>query len=98
MIYASSAAIALLISASSAFAQEQACAGFADKMEWLATVWGETQHFVGLDSRGLTIVMTLNPETRSWTALQVEPSGWSCAVAAGTDGEFTEMPKPGDPA
>jgi hypothetical protein len=90
--------LAFMLSATSVAAQDAPkCGGFADLAAALAKDFGEAQRFVGIDGRGLMIVMTLNAETGSWTALQVEAGGRACMVAAGMSGEFMDPPKPGDP-
>ncbi len=81
-----------------AFAEDNKCGAYPAMAAELVTKYGEALRFVGLDSNGLVTVLFLNPETSSWTALIVEPSGRACMVSAGVNGELLPIPPEGDPA
>ena len=81
-----------------AAAEDSKCGLYADMAAALSKKYGEASRFVGLDSRQLVTVLFFNEETRSWTALIVQPDGKACMVAAGVNGEFQDAPPPGDPA
>jgi hypothetical protein len=81
-----------------AFAEDNKCGAYPEMAAELVNKYGEAMRFVGLDSNGLVTVLFFNPETSSWTALIVEPSGRACMVAAGMNGELLPAPPEGDPA
>jgi hypothetical protein len=63
---------------------------FTDMAASLASTWGESQQFVGMDTRGLVNVLFVNPETLTWTALVVDATGKACVAASGEDGKMVE--------
>jgi hypothetical protein len=71
------------------------CGGCADMAAALSQQYGQTERFVGIESRKLVTVLFFNPETASWTVLVVGANGLACVIAAGVNGEFVA---PGSPA
>lgn len=86
--------IALALVASPALADEN-CGPAEQILGSLANEYGEGVRFSGLDNRGIMVVLLTNPETQSWTAVQIDATGKACMVAAGVNAEMTP---PGDPA
>jgi hypothetical protein len=77
-----------------AFANDK-CGGYADMAAALSKEYGQTERFVGIESRKLVTIVFFNPETASWTVLVVAANGLACVIAAGVNGEFVA---PGSPA
>lgn len=82
----------LALMATPALADEN-CGPAEQILGTLAEQYGEGVRFTGLDNRGVMILLLTNPETESWTAVQVDASGKACMVAAGGSAQITP---PGD--
>lgn len=78
-----------------AFAQDPNCAPVADALAGLAKNYGEAPRVTALMTGGNFLVITAAP-AGGWTALEVQPDGTACIVAAGEAFEVQDAPKPGD--
>ena len=79
------ALIALAAMACPAVAEPIPCMGAPDLIAHMAERYGEEVLASGTAQDQVRIVVTVNPDTRSWTVLVVRPDGTACPVAAGTD-------------
>jgi len=88
--------LALILSAtfSPAVAQTQ-CGSVADVLAGLAATYGETVRVSALMTGGNMLIITAAP-SGGWTALQVEPGGNACIVAAGEGFGIQDAEPPGD--
>lgn len=75
-----------LSAASAAFAQDSCFASPEDARDYLASEYGELPHAAGPDVFGGVFGLFINPQSRTWTILRVEPgSDRTCMAGAGTD-------------
>lgn len=59
------------------------CAFYQDITSRLSSGYGEVRAFRGLSNSGAMTEIWINPETGSWTALEVQPDFATCVVASG---------------
>jgi hypothetical protein len=88
--------LAIAVLASAGAVQAGACAPRAALTELLADRYGERSHGMGvIGAPGPAVQLFVNPDTGSWTLLELQPGGMACIAAIGT----TEQPRPeGEPA
>ncbi len=63
----------------------------------LTDKYGEAPSFIGVNSKGI-ITIWINQKTGTWSAVLTNPSGISCVVSVGRNGELLDLPPAGDPA
>lgn len=89
-------ALVLLLAAGSAAAQPM-CGPTERVATRLGEQWDEWPVGRGLTSSGQSIVQIwTNPETGTWTVVEVRPNGLTCIIAAGTHWAMTPRPQ-GEP-
>lgn len=76
-----------------AFAEPQ-CAGVADALAGLGQNYGEAPRVTALMTGGNMLIITAAP-SGGWTALEIQPDGKACIVAAGEAFEVQDAPAPG---
>jgi hypothetical protein len=69
------------------------CAGMADVMAGLSQRYGER---VLMEAGGgdTDVIITVNPDGTTWTALVIRPDGLACIVASGTSWTAGPAPEP----
>lgn len=90
------AAMLTILAASTPAMADPNCRGLPDALAALATNYGEQPRATALMG-GSMLVITVSPQG-GWTALEVQPDGTACIVAAGEAFEVIDAPPPGDPA
>ncbi len=86
--------LALALLPAPAAAQSMMCLGAPDMLAELAARYGEDVAASALGQSDVRLVVTVNPDTGSWSILVVRPDGKACLAAAGT--EWRMLPQ-GDP-
>jgi hypothetical protein len=87
-------ALALLLMAGTAQAEQIPCMGAPDLIAHLSERYGEGVLAAAMGQGDVRMIVMVNDETGSWTVLAVRPDGKACAVAAGTDWQM--MPQGDD--
>ena len=80
-------ACAALLALTLAAAAEPKCAPAALLSEGLASSWGETPFAAGVSGEAPHIsamILTVNPDTGTWTILESLPDGTACIRGSGT--------------
>lgn len=77
------AAMALTLAATSAFAQGRNCGPRQAVVDRLAEGYGETRQSMGLGSNNAVIEVFASLETGTWTITVTMPNGLACLVASG---------------
>lgn len=67
------------------------CGPFDQIAEQLSEKFGEQLAFGGMNNQGAYTLLYINPDTGTWTAVWVQPSGEACLVDAGESGELIEV-------
>ena len=88
------AAAVLLFAASFAHAQQPRCGPAVQVETFLREKYGESPAFIGSKAAGY-IVVTVNPETRTWTAYSRQ-GDVACLLSDGEKAELVDLPKPGN--
>jgi len=92
------AAIALILTATAATAQNNECGPRDVVIERLASKYGETRHSIGLGGSGVVMETFANAETGTWTITVTTPNGLTCLIAYGQSYErVAEVVTEGDP-
>lgn len=92
------AAIALLLTATAATAQNNECGPRDVVIERLASKYGETRHSIGIGGRGVVMETFANAETGTWTITVTTPNGLTCLIAYGQSYErVADVVTEGDP-
>ena len=86
--------IALCATVSPAVAQTQ-CAKVADALTGLAANYEESPRVTALMTGGNMLIITAAP-AGGWTALEINPGGEACIVAAGEGFGIQDAEPPGD--
>lgn len=86
---------ALIALASPACAEGIPCQPAPDLIQLLADRWGEGVLATGTGGNEQRVIVTINPDTGTWTIVAVRPDGLACAVGSGTE---WRMLRPGAPA
>lgn len=59
------------------------CAGLADVLAAMALKFHEQPLFMGLVTNGARVIVLVNPDLTTWTALVADQHGRACLVASG---------------
>lgn len=88
------AAFLLLTLPAAAAAQGIPCQPGPDMLDHLARVYGEGVLAMGTAPGEVRVIVTVNPDTGSWTIVVLRPDGTACAPAAGHDWQMLPQGEP----
>jgi hypothetical protein len=89
-----SIALAAIMLAAPAVAQEERCGDYATIAANLAKMFNEQRVASGLDDKGNVIAVFASKNGETWTVLRVQPTGPACVVSDGTSWEAQPAGEP----